>query len=142
MEEDDQMIWLLTTLVFAEPLMTPLSEGEEAPFAGRLFNDEAVVSIITMKEFAEEECTLNAALDFSLQLAEKQREIDYLDIEKNALQIKYDAMTKIKDEEIATLRKYSSTKRSSWVFFGGFVLGTSASLATYYAANKIEVTTK
>ena len=49
------MIWLLTALAFAEPLMTPLSEGEAAPFAGRLFNDEAVVSIITMKEFAEEQ---------------------------------------------------------------------------------------
>ena len=133
------MIWLLATLAFAEPLMTRLEEGESAPFDGRLLNDEAVVSIITMKEFAEEQCTINAALDFSLQLAEKQRQIDYLEIEKAALQEKYDAMTKIKDEEIQTLRRYSSTKRSSWVFLGGFVLGTSASLLTYYAANKIEV---
>lgn len=136
------MIWFLTTLAFAEPLMTRLVEGEPAPFDGRLLNDEAVVSIITMKEFAEEQCTLNDTLDFSLQLAEKQHQIDYLEIEKEALQTKYDAMIKIKDEEIHTLRKYSSTKRSSWVFFGGFILGTSASLATYYAANKIEVATK
>ena len=133
------MIWLLTTLSFAEPLMTPLSEGEAAPFAGRLFNDEAVASIITAKEFAEKQCEINTALDFSLQLLEKQHEIDYLEIEKAALQTKYDAMVNIKDEEIKTLRKYSSTKRQSWVFFGGFVLGTSASLLTYYAANKIEV---
>tara|TARA_X000001382_G_scaffold33875_4_gene22323 strand:+ start:633 stop:1046 length:414 start_codon:yes stop_codon:yes gene_type:complete len=135
------MIWLLTALVFAEPLMTPLSEGEVAPFAGRLFNDEAVASIITMKEFAESQCTINSALDFSLQLAEKQHQIDYLDIEKQALQAKYDAMVEIKDEEIETLRRYSSTKRSSWVFFGGFALGTTASLLTYYAANKIQVST-
>lgn len=137
------MIWfLLSSLAFAEPLMTPLVEGEPAPFAGRLFNDEAVASIITMKEFAEEQCSINAALDFSLQIAEKQLQIDYLEIEKEALQTKYDAMIDIKDEEIQTLRKYSSTKRQSWVFFGGFVLGTSASLLTYYAANKIEVTTQ
>ena len=133
------MIWLLTSLVFAEPLMTPLSEGETAPFAGRLFNDEAVASIISMKEFSEEQCTINSALDFSLQLAEKQHQIDYLDIEKQALQTKYDAMIKIKNEEIETLRRYSNTKRSTWVFFGGFVLGTSASLFTYYAVNKIDV---
>ena len=86
------MIWLLTALAFAQPIMTPLAEGEPAPFAGRLFNDEAVVSIITMKEFAEEQCTINAALDFSLQLAEKQHQIDYLEIEKAALQTRYDAM--------------------------------------------------
>ena len=136
------MIWLLTGLSLAEPLMTPLDEGEVAPFAGRLFNEEAVVSIITMKEYAEEQCTINSALDFSLQLAEKQHQIDYLDIEKQALQAKYDAMIKIKNEEIDTLRRYSSTKRSSWVFFGGFVLGTTASLLTYYASNKIEISTQ
>lgn len=136
------MIWLLSALAFAEPLMTPLSEGETAPFSGRLFNDEAVVSIITMKEFAEEQCTINSALDFSLQLAEKQHQIDYLEIEKAALQAKYDAMIEIKNEEIDTLRRYSSTKRSSWVFFGGFVLGTTASLLTYHAANKIEISTQ
>jgi len=133
------ILFFLTSLVAAEPLMTPLIEGEPAPFAGRLFNDEAVASIITMKEFAEEQCSINAALDFSLQIAEKQLQIDYLEIEKEALQTKYNAMVEIKDEEIATLRKYSSTKRSTWVFFGGFVLGTSASLLTYYAANQIEV---
>ena len=92
-----------------------------------------------MKEFSEEQCTINSALDFSLQLAEKQHQIDYLDIEKQALQTKYDAMIKIKNEEIETLRRYSNTKRSTWVFFGGFVLGTSASLFTYYAVNKIDV---
>jgi hypothetical protein len=133
------MIWLLVALTFAEPLMTPLSEGEAAPFAGRLFNDEAVVSIITMKEFAEEQCTINAALDFSLQIAEKQHQIDYLEIEKAALQKKYDSMLEIKEEEIETLRRYANSKRSTWVFFGGFVLGTSASLLTYYAANNIQV---
>ena len=133
------MIWLLVSLSFAEPLMTPLSEGEVAPFAGRLFNDEAVVSILTTKEFAEEQCTINDALDFSLQLAEKQHQIDYLEIEKAALQKKYDAMLEIKEEEIETLRRYTNSKRSTWVFFGGFVLGTSASLLTYYAANNIQV---
>jgi len=133
------MILLLTALVFAEPLMTPLSEGETAPFDGRLFNDEAVASIISAKEFAEQQCTINTALEFSLQLTEKQHQIDYLEIEKAALQKKYDAMLEIKEEEIQTLRRYTNSKRSTWVFFGGFVLGTSASLLTYYAANKIEV---
>jgi uncharacterized beta-barrel protein YwiB (DUF1934 family) len=136
------MIWLLSTLVFAQPLMTPLDEGEAAPFAGRLFNDEAVVSIITAKEFAEKQCEITTALDFSLQLAEKQHQIDYLEVEKATLQKKYDAMIQIKDEEISVLRRNSSTKRQSWVFLGGFVLGTSASLLTYYATNKIQVELK
>jgi hypothetical protein len=48
-------------------------------------------------------------------------------------------MLEIKEEEIETLRRYINSKRSTWVFFGGFVLGTSASLLTYYAANNIQV---
>ena len=136
------MIWLLLSLATAEPLMTPLEEGEPAPFAGRLFNDEAITSIITMKEYAEEQCSLQESLNYSMKLAEKQLEIDYLEIEKETLQKKHDALMLIKDEEINTLRKYSNVKRSSWIFFGGFVLGTSASLATYYSVNQIQAETQ
>lgn len=131
------MILFLMSLASAQPLMTPLVEGEPAPYDGRLFNDEAVVSFLAMKEMAGEQCELDVALEHSLQLAEKQRQIDFLEIEKDALQTKYDAMNEIKNEEIATLRRYSNSKRSTWFFFAGFTLGTGASLATYYAATKI-----
>ena len=131
------MILFLASLVSAEPLMTSLSEGQVAPFAGRLFNDEAVASIIAGKEFAEQQCEIQMSLDYSLQLAEKQLAIDYLGIEKETLQKKHEALIEIRDEEIQSLRKHINPKRSMWVFFGGFTLGTASSLATYYAVNKI-----
>ena len=106
------MILLLISLVSAQPLMTSLDEGQAAPFGGRLFNDEAVAS-------------------------EKQLQIDYLGIEKETLQKKHEALIDIRDEEIKSLRKHINPKRSMWIFFGGFTLGTASSLATYYAVNKI-----
>ena len=131
------MILLLISLVHAEPLMTSLDEGQAAPFGGRLFNDEAVASIIAGKEFASNQCEIQMSLDYSLQLAEKQLAIDYLGIEKETLQKKHEALIEIRDEEIQSLRKHVNPKRSMWVFFGGFTLGTASSLATYYAVNKI-----
>tara|TARA_R110002153_G_scaffold78822_2_gene201428 strand:- start:174 stop:581 length:408 start_codon:yes stop_codon:yes gene_type:complete len=131
------MILFLISLAFAEPLMTSLSEGQVAPFTGRLFNDEAVASIIAGKEFTEQQCEIQMSLDYSLQLAEKQLAIDYLDVEKETLQKKHDVLIAIRDEEIVSLRKHFNPKRSTWVFFGGFVLGTTSSLATYYAVKQI-----
>jgi len=131
------MIWLLMSLAFAEPLMTPLAEGDVAPFAGRLLNDEAITSIITMKEFAEEQCSIQESLDFSLTMTEKQLEIDYLQAEKEILQQKHDLLMQIKDNEIEILRSHVNPKRQMWVFFGGFLVGTTSSLLTYYAVVEI-----
>ena len=131
------MILLLISLVYAQPLMTSLDEGQAAPFGGRLFNDEAVASIIAGKEFAEQQCEIQMSLEYSLQLAEKQLQIDYLGIEKETLQKKHEALIDIRDEEIKSLRKHINPKRSMWIFFGGFTLGTASSLATYYAVNQL-----
>ncbi len=108
------MILLLISLVSAQPLMTSLDEGQAAPFSGRLFNDEAVASIIAGKEFAEQQCEIQMSLDYSLQLAEKQLQIDYLGIEKETLQKKHEALIDIRDEEIKSLRKHINPKRSMW----------------------------
>lgn len=134
------MILFLTSVALAQPLMTPLSEGEVAPFDGRLFNDEAVVSMLTMKEHLEEQCDIQSALDYSLSLSEKQLEIDLLKIEKETLETKHELLMEIKEQEIQTLRKHVDPRRALWAFLGGFVVGTGASLGTYYAAQKITET--
>lgn len=131
------MILFLTTFALAQPLMTPLSEGESAPFDGRLFNDEAVVSMLTMKDHLEEQCDIQSALDYSLSLNEKQLEIDVLKIEKETLETKHKLLMEIKEQEIETLRKHVDPRRALWAFLGGFVVGTGASLSTYYAVQKM-----
>ena len=131
------MILFLSSFALAQPLMTPLSEGETAPFDGRLFNDEAVVSMLTMKEHLEEQCDIQSALDYSLSLSEKQLEIDLIKIEKETLETKHKLLMEIKEQEIETLRKHVDPRRALWAFLGGFVVGTGASLSTYYAVQKM-----
>jgi len=131
------MILFLTSVALSQPLMTPLSEGEVAPFDGRLFNDEAVVSMLSMKDYLEEQCDIQSALDYSLSLSEKQLEIDLLKIEKETLDTKHELLMEIKEQEIQTLRKHVDPRRTLWAFLGGFVVGTGASLSTYYAVQKM-----
>ena len=134
------MILFLLSLAYAEPQMMRVKEGQACPFAGRLFNDEAVVNILVGSEEAVKQCELRKDLEWKTQLAELQYKYDVLSAEHKSLEYTSDKLIELRDEEIAVLRKEGSTRRSTWMFFGGFALGTGASLATYYAVNKISET--
>ena len=117
------MILFLLSLAQAEPLMMRMEKGQTTPFDGRLFNDEAVATILADSEAVMQQCEIRKDLEWKVQVAE--------------LQYKHDKMMEIRDEEIEVLRRQGSTKRSTWMFLAGFGFGTGASLATYYSVNKI-----
>ena len=131
------MILFLLSLANAEPLMLRVERGQAAPFDGRLFNDEAVASILADSESVTQQCEIRKDLEWKTQMAELQYKYDILEAEHDALKYKHNNIVAIRDEEIEVLRKQGSTKRSTWMFLGGFALGTGASLATYHAATKI-----
>ena len=131
------MILFLLSLANAEPLMMRVERGQAAPFDGRLFNDEAVASILADSESVTQQCEIRKDLEWKTQMAELQYKYDILEAEHDGLKYKHHNIVAIKDEEIEVLRKQGSTKRSTWMFLGGFALGTGASLATYHAATKI-----
>ena len=131
------MILFLLSLANAEPLMMRVERGQAAPFDGRLFNDEAVASILADSESVTQQCEIRKDLEWKTQMAELQYKYDILEAEHDALKYKHNNIVAIRDEEIEPLRKQGSTKRSTWMFLGGFALGTGASLATYHAATKI-----
>tara|TARA_R100000005_G_C4851087_1_gene117413 strand:- start:9 stop:410 length:402 start_codon:yes stop_codon:yes gene_type:complete len=131
------MILFLLSLANAEPLMMRVERGQAAPFDGRLFNDEAVASILADSESVTQQCEIRKDLEWKTQMAELQYKYDILEAEHDALKYKHNNIVAIRDEEIEVLRKQGSTKRSTWMFLGGFALGTGASLATYHAATKI-----
>ena len=131
------MILLLLSLANAEPQMMRVKEGQTCPFAGRLFNDEAVVNILVESEEAVKQCEIRKDLEWQVQMAELQLKHDMLQADHDVLKSTSKRLLDVRDEEIAILRKEGSTRRSTWMFFGGFALGTGASLATYYAVNKI-----
>ena len=131
------MILFLLSLANAEPLMMRVERGQTAPFDGRLFNDEAVASILADSEAVTQQCEIRKDLEWKVQMADLQYKHDVLASEYESLVYKHNNMIEIRDEEIEVLRKQGSTKRSTWMFLGGFALGTGASLATYHAATKI-----
>ena len=131
------MILFLLSLANAEPLMMRVERGQAAPFDGRLFNDEAVASILADSESVTQQSEIRKDLEWKTQMAELQYKYDILEAEHDALKYKHNNIVAIRDEEIEVLRKQGSTKRSTWMFLGGFALGTGASLATYHAAKKI-----
>jgi len=132
------MILILMSLAFAEPRFEKLEAGEEASFSGRLLNTEALATMISQCEFNVEQCEIQNDLQCTLRVADKQYEYDILDAKYTALDYKYKNMMAIKDEELKVLRAQSRPQRSMWAFFGGFVIGTAASLTTYYAVNQIQ----
>ena len=130
------MILFLISTALAEPLMVHLDAGEPAPFDGRLMNDEAVANIIAGREMSVEQCEIQKELVLSLTKAEMQLEIDYLKAELETEKEKSIALLDIRDKEIESLRKEIRPNKTMWAFFGGFAIGTGASVATVYALNK------
>jgi len=132
------MIFLLSSLAFAEPEYVKMKEGDVAKFDGRLLNNEALATMIAKCEFNVNQCEIQSDLQCSLKIADKQYEYDVLNAKYNSLQTKHDGLMEIKEEEVKILRGQSKPQISMWAFFGGFVLGTGTSLATYYAVRNIQ----
>lgn len=132
------MILLLLSLATAEPLMVHLKEGEQAPFDGRLMNNEAIANIVSSKEMANEQCLIQVEYAVSSTKADLQLELDYLKAELETEEKRNTTLLALRDTEIESLRKELKPNKTMWAFFGGFLLATGTSLGTYYAVREID----
>ena len=132
------MILFLLSLASAEPLMTHLKQGEEAPFDGRLLNNEAIANIVTERELTNDQCEIQTEYAVSLAQAELQLQLDYLKAELETETKKNTTLLTLRDTEIESLRKELRPNKTMWAFFGGFLLATGTSLGTYYAVREID----
>ncbi len=132
------MILFLLSLASAEPLMTHLKQGEEAPFDGRLLNNEAIANIVTERELSSDQCEIQKEYAVSLAQAELQLQLDYLKAELETETEKNLTLLTLRDTEIESLRKELRPNKTMWAFFGGFLLATGTSLGTYYAVREID----
>ena len=124
----------------ADPEFTDLEEGEAAPFAGKLFNYEAVSELIVDKEIADEECELKTQYELDLLGAQHQLELDKFQIQFDGLQERYDTMNLIKDDEITRLQDLIGkhpNRRNAWMFAGGVVTGVATSIGIMYATAEL-----
>jgi len=131
------MILFLMSLAYGEAQYEKLKTGDTASFDGRLFNDEAVATMISQCEFNVNQCQIQNDLECTVKVADKQYEYDILKAQYDALDYKHENLMEIKEEELKVLRAQSKPQRSMWAFFGGFVIGTGTSVATVYAINQV-----
>tara|TARA_R100000030_G_scaffold80441_2_gene63273 strand:- start:712 stop:1101 length:390 start_codon:yes stop_codon:yes gene_type:complete len=129
------MIFLLS-LAFADaPEYTYLETGESAPFAGRLFNDEASQLIADQIQDATDKCLVELDYQVGLALAEKEEQIRKLKskhkYEKDALAFKIESQQE-RIEELESLK--TPPKKKFWFSFG-LITGVGITIAIAQAVN-------
>ena len=127
---------LLTSLAFADvPEYTYLETGESAPFAGRLFNDEASQLIADKIQDATDKCLIELDYQVGLALAEKEEQIRKLKsqhkYEKQILASKIDSQ----QERIEKLEKLKTPPKKKFWFSFGLITGVGITIAIAQAVN-------
>ena len=127
------IIFLLSSALAEGPVYSFLNEGEAAPFKGILLNDIAMKEMVVEDKLKVEACQIEIDYHVGRANAEKQLEYDLLRAETTAEIDKMNDLILIRDNRIADLEKQIKPQRPFWWMFGGFVLGTTSAIATFYS---------
>ncbi len=128
------LIALTSILWAADTDFTNISEGEEAPFAGKLLTNEALAEIIATHEKELLQSDLDKEFELQKRTDELNLKYDLYATRCEANTEMYKGMIELRDEEI----KIQS--RKDWIqrlaFFGGFALGTATTIGIVYSVNQ------
>jgi len=129
------MIFLLS-LAFADvPEYTYLEAGMEAPFSGRLFNDEASQLIADQIADATDRCQIEMDYQVGITLAEKEEEIRKLkSSHKFEVQI-LEAEVKALEARIEGLEELKTPPKKKFWFSLGLISGIGITIAIAQAVN-------
>jgi|TARA_R110002012_G_scaffold24905_5_gene82713 hypothetical protein len=131
------MIMLLLSLALAEePTYSFLEQGEAAPFKGILLNDIAMRELVVDDKLKVESCQIEIDYHVGRARAESKLEYDLLKAQTTAEMDKMGDFILIRDNRIAELEKQIKPQRPFWWMFGGFVLGTTSAVATFYSVKE------
>ena len=106
----------------ADEQVTTLSEGEEAPFSGTLFNTEAAARLLTDLEFTQQTCQLEIDRQLGIQRSTMQLEIDNLTASGTSCNLRYEQVIDIKNNQILfldeQLKQSSPNNKVLWFAIG------------------------
>jgi hypothetical protein len=124
-----------TTVVGSElPQIAPLSEGDEAPYSGVLYNAAAVAETIAQREALVAQHSLNLEILEERLRAELGLTIDNLQTDLDAANKKYDSMLSIKNGQIESLQELALERdNTTWWFLGGIGTGLLITIGASYA---------
>jgi len=130
------LLFMPTILMAQTPQIAPLNKYQKAPFAGVLYNPDAVAEIVTQREsLIQQHQLFLQQLEEQLQ-AQCDLQVDNLSAEVDICNDKYNQMLGIKDLQIQKLEKLAfeqPNKNSHWWFAGGIFSGVLITVGIVYA---------
>jgi len=129
------LLLLMSTAGATEPAQfTVLEYKAPAPFAGVLFDENAISKMMADYDIYKYSCDIKMEYQLDLQKEEYEYKLENMRIEHKALTDEYDLFIMQKDREIATLNDAlkKTSPRYKWLYFaGGILIGTASSYAVY-----------
>lgn len=136
-----KLLMLLTMTAGAtEPAkFTVLEYKAPAPFAGVLFDENAISKMMADFDMYKYSCDIKMDYQLKIQKEEYEFKLENMRIERKALTDEYDLFIMQKDKEIDLLANAlkKTSPRYKWLYFaGGILVGTAASYGAYRAFNE------
>ena len=118
---------------------TVLKYKTPAPFAGVLFDENAMAKIMADYDVYKYSCDIKTEYQIKIQQEEYEYKLENLKIEHKALTDEYDLFIMQKDKEIKALvtSLEKTSPRYKWLWFvGGVATGTALSYGAYKVINE------
>ena len=118
---------------------TVLEYKAPAPFAGVLFDENAISKMMADYDIYKYSCDIKMDYQLKIQKEEYEFKLENMRIEHKALTDEYDLFIMQKDKEIDLLANAlkKTSPRYKWLYFaGGILVGTAASYGAYKAFNE------
>ena len=118
---------------------TVLEYKSPAPFAGVLFDENAISKMMADYDIYKYSCDIQKDYELKILREEYDFKLENLKIEHGALTDEYDLFIMQKDKEIDLLANAlkKTSPRYKWLYFaGGILVGTAASYGAYKAFNE------
>ena len=115
---------------------TVLEYKAPAPFAGVLFDENAISKMMSDYDIFKYSCDIRTDYELKIQKEEYEFKLENARIEHKALTDEYNLFIMQKDREIATLNDAlkKTSPRYKWLYFaGGILIGTASSYGVYKA---------
>ena len=131
------LIILIPVNSYSNPKVAEIKQGQKAPYNGILYDYEANAVLLASKEKGQLECSLQLKHSAAKEKAKCEMLTSTVKASLGATEKKYDAILKIKNDQIDHLEKITLNQPNShnhWWFAGGFVGGVALSMGIFYAA--------
>jgi len=135
------LIWLPSTSFAETPKVAEIKQGQKAPYNGILYNYQANAVLLASKEKGQLECSLQLKHSLAKEAAKCDMLTSTVKASLDATAKKYDAILKIKNDQIDHLQKITleqPDRYNNWWFAGGFIGGVALSLGIFYAAVQVQ----